>query len=175
MKRCMLFVPAALALLPALALAQGPNAVRTPLSGFQEVPAIVTGAEGAFHARLDSRTGQIHFRLSYDGLEGDVVQAHIHIGQAGVNGGVAVWLCSNLASPPTPAGVPACPSPPAVVEGTITAADVVGPAGQGVAAGELGDVMRALRTGNAYVNVHTSSYPGGEIRGQLGAGRSPHH
>jgi hypothetical protein len=44
---------------------------------------------------------------------------------------------------------------------------VTGPAGQGVAAGELADLIRAIRAGAAYVNVHTATYPTGEIRGQI--------
>ena len=54
-----------------------------------------------------------------------------------------------------------------IVNGTATSADVVAVATQGVAAGELADVIRAMRRGDAYVNVHTTTYPGGEIRGPV--------
>ncbi|MBX9403298.1 CHRD domain-containing protein [Lysobacter sp. BMK333-48F3] len=139
---------------------------RAVLEGSQEIPLVSTAGGGGFRARLDG--GAIHYELSYAGLEGDVTQAHIHVGQRGVNGGVAVWLCSNLASPPTPAGVQPCPAAPARITGTILPADVVGPAGQGIAAGEFEELVRALRDGNAYANVHTSKFPGGEVRSQLG-------
>jgi hypothetical protein len=53
------------------------------------------------------------------------------------------------------------------VSGTITSADVIGPAGQGIAPGEFDELVRALREGATYANVHTTLYPGGEIRGQI--------
>jgi hypothetical protein len=58
------------------------------------------------------------------------------------------------------------------VSGTITAANVIGPAGQGIAATQLAELIRAIRAGAAYANVHSSIWPGGEIRGQLDAGHS---
>ncbi len=141
------------------------------LSGTSEVPAVSTSAGGSFHARIADGDTAIHYQLSYDALEGDVTQAHIHIGQVDVNGGIAVWLCSNLASPPTPAGVQACPAPPATISGIITAADVVGPAGQGITAGEFAEVFAEMRAGTAYANVHSTLFPGGEIRAQVDAGK----
>jgi hypothetical protein len=60
-----------------------------------------------------------------------------------------------LASPPTPPGTQACPSP----SGTITAADVVGPTAQGVAPGEFDELVRAIRAGAAYANVHSTLFP----------------
>ncbi len=53
--------------------------------------------------------------------------------------------------------------------GTIVASDVVGPTAQGIAAGDLASVLRAIRAGMAYANVHTSTFPNGEIRGQIRA------
>ncbi|WP_363797185.1 CHRD domain-containing protein [Lysobacter firmicutimachus] len=144
---------------------------RAVLEGEQEVPLVSTAGGGGFRARIGDG-GAIHYELSYSDLEGAVTQAHIHLGQRGVNGGIAVWLCSNLASPPTPPGVQACPAPPARITGTILPADVVGPAGQGIAAGEFEELVRALRQGNAYANVHTSKFPGGEVRSQLGDRRN---
>jgi hypothetical protein len=66
-------------------------------------------------------------------------------------------------------GKPACPNGPATVTGTVNASDIIGPAGQGVAAGEFEEAIRAMRTGAAYANVHTMVYPSGEIRGQINA------
>jgi hypothetical protein len=54
------------------------------------------------------------------------------------------------------------------VEGVLTAANVIGPAAQGIAAGEFQELIRAMRAGKAYVNVHTTTFAGGEIRGQTG-------
>ena len=161
------------ALLPLLLLplsaadAQNRN-FKATLVGFQEVPAISTAAGGQFQARVSDDGAAIHYQLSYRALEGAVSMAHIHLGQKSVNGGIAVWLCSNLGTP----GVQPCPAPPATISGIVMAADVVGPAGQGVAAGEFAELVRAIRPGVAYVNVHTSLHPGGEIRSQLSPGNN---
>lgn len=139
---------------------------RVILEGAQEVPALTTDARGSFRARIVNNGDAIQYELAYADLEGSITQAHIHIGQMSVNGGIAVFLCSNLGN--GPAGTQACPAAPARITGTITAADVIGPTGQGVTAGQLDEVIQAMRDGIAYANVHTTVYPGGEIRSQLG-------
>jgi hypothetical protein len=137
---------------------------RTRLIGYQEVPAISTEGGGTFRARMvDEDT--FTFRLSYDELSSHVQQAHIHFGQKRVNGGISVFLCSNLGN--GPAGTAACPES-GEVTGTITAAEVVGPTAQGISPGEFDELLDAIRAGVAYVNVHTDNFTGGEIRGQLG-------
>lgn len=136
------------------------------LAGTSEVPAVSTAAGGSFLARISADGGAIHYQLSYEALEGDVTQAHIHIGQSGANGGVAAFLCSNLGTP----GVQSCPTPPATISGILTAVDVIGPASQGVAAGEFAEVVAAIRAGVAYANVHSTKFPGGEIRAQVDSG-----
>lgn len=153
------------ALLAAVAAEAAPRQVRAELKGLEEVPAISTAGHGTFRGSISNDGEEMAFELSYDALEGNVAQAHIHLGQRGVNGGVAIFLCSNLGNGPP--GTPACPSPPATVAGTVSAADVVGPAAQGVAAGEWAEIRRAIRAGATYVNVHSDLFPGGEIRGQL--------
>jgi CHRD domain-containing protein len=138
-----------------------------PLSGYAEPPAVSTVASGSFDARIADDGNSFDWELSYADLEGTVTQAHVHFGQRSVNGGISVWLCSNLASPPTPPGVRPCPPPPATITGTATAADVTGPTSQGIAPGELAELVAAIRAGRAYANVHTTKFPGGEIRGQI--------
>jgi hypothetical protein len=146
------------------------------LNGYEEVPSVSTRASGVLRARIINERSdevinfdqsRIQYELSYSNLEGAVTQAHIHLGQASVNGGISVWLCSNLASPPTPAGTQPCPPPPATISGTITAANVVGPTVQGIAPGEFAELIRALRAGKTYVNVHSDKFPGGEVRSQI--------
>lgn len=138
---------------------------RATLTGYEEVPAISTAASGSFKAKLNRAGDRVSWRLSYRDIATPVQQAHIHFGQPAVNGGVSAFLCSNL--PGTPAGVQACPAPPARISGTIAAANVVGPAAQGIAPGELGELVSAMRAGITYANVHSDAYPNGEIRGQI--------
>ena len=138
---------------------------RAVLLGTQEVPSVSTGAHGGFALRLSPDGAALHYQLAYDGLEGDVTQAHIHVGQKDVNGGISAFLCSNLGNGPV--GTQPCPAPPARISGVITAADVVGPANQGVAAGEFDELVRAIRSGVAYANVHSTKFPGGEVRSQI--------
>ena len=59
------------------------------------------------------------------------------------------------------------PASPATITGTVAAADILGPAGQGVSAGEFAEVVAVIRDGNAYANVHSNICPAGEVRGQL--------
>jgi hypothetical protein len=147
------------------AVAGGDKGLHTRLTGFQEVPAVSTDASGKFRAKLRSSSQEIRYELSYAGLTGAVQQAHIHLGQRAVNGGVSAFLCSNLAG--APAGTQACPAAPATISGTVTPAQVVGPSGQGIDPMEFDELVRAIRAGVTYVNVHSETFPGGEIRGQL--------
>lgn len=155
----------------AVVLPQGLNReLRTQLIGYEEVPAISTTGNGEFRARISRDESEIEYQLSYADLEAPVLQAHIHFGQPGVNGGIVVFLCTNLGN--GPAGTQPCPSPPATITGTLTASDMVGTAtAQGIAVGEFDELIRAIRAGKAYVNVHSMMFPGGEIRGQIDPGR----
>ena len=134
------------------------------LVGFEEVPALSTNGSGEFTLKINNAETELSYELSYSGLEGEVTQAHIHIGQSGVIGGIMLFLCSNLGNGPP--GTQPCPPSPATVTGTLTAADVIG-TGQGIAAGEFAEVIRAIRAGATYVNVHSNLFPGGEIRSQI--------
>jgi hypothetical protein len=143
---------------------------KTDLLGYEEVPSVSTTGSGEVDVEV-ARDGQsLHFVLHYRALESPVAQSHIHFGQKDVNGGVSIFFCSNLGN--GPAGTPPCPEPApgesATVEGTRTAADMAGgAAAQGIAAGDFDELVRALRAGVAYANVHSQARPGGEIRGQL--------
>jgi CHRD domain len=147
------------------AVAGGDKELHTRLTGFQEVPAVSTEASGKFKAHVRASGEEIRYELSYADLTGAVQQAHIHLGQRAVNGGISVFLCSNLGN--GPAGTQACPPAPATISGTIGPADVVGPEDQGIAPMEFGELVRAIRAGVTYVNVHSETFPGGEVRGQL--------
>jgi hypothetical protein len=155
---------------------QGFKSIKELLIGYEEVPAVSTVAGGEFHARISDDETALDYELSYADLEGAVTQAHIHFGQKGVNGGISVWLCGNPGPGVTPpAGTPLCPPSPATVAGTLTAANVVGPAGQGIAAGEFAELIAAIRAGKTYANVHSTKFPGGEVRSQIEPGGGNGH
>jgi CHRD domain len=147
----------------------GPTQFATTLSGFNEVPPILTDGHGTFHATVhgDSLT----YTLQFSGLTSAPLQAHIHFAQRGVNGGIFLFLCSNLGN--GPAGTPACPADGTPVTRTVTAADFVAittptnPNPQNVPANDFAGAVRILRSGDAYANVHSANFPGGEIRGQI--------
>ncbi|MDQ4084874.1 MAG: CHRD domain-containing protein [Actinomycetota bacterium] len=145
--------------------AGGGAAQQARLNSFAEVPTLVTAGAGTFQASVDQGADRIRFTLQFRGVSSRVQQAHIHIGRTATNGGIAAFLCSNL--PGAPAGTPACPARRGTVTGTIVPARVLGPADQGIAAGEFDRLVRALRVGAAYVNVHTANFTSGEIRGQI--------
>jgi hypothetical protein len=134
---------------------------RARLDGYHETPSsISTTGQGDFEARLNNGGMVLDFTLRYSALEGGAVSgAHIHLGQLRTGGGVIAFLCGG-------GGKPACPAA-ATVNGTVTPADVRDVTGQGIAAGEFGELIRAMRQGATYVNVHTAVYPSGEIRGQI--------
>lgn len=144
--------------------------VQVELLGFEEVPANVSHASGSLRLFINDHAGTIDYELIYENLTANITQAHIHVAQAGVNGGITLWLCGTTTTPTTPGppGTPTCPAGQnGVVTGTLTAANVVAVPAQIITAGALDDVIRAIRSGVAYGNVHTTVLPGGEIRGQL--------
>lgn len=151
----------------AIALAGGFKNISEFLTGYEETPsAVSTGGNGTFKARISNDESRIDWQLGYTDLEGAVQQAHIHFGQKGVTGPITVFLCTNLGN--GPAGTQPCPAPPATISGTITAADVTNLANErGISAGELGELISAIRVGATYVNVHSTRWPGGEIRSQI--------
>jgi CHRD domain len=133
------------------------------MSGGEEAApaAISTGAHGFFIGSLNDAETQLDYSMLYFNLEGGALLfAHIHFGQPGVSGGVAAFLCGG-------GGKPACPPSGTLISGSIVAADVVGPAGQGIAPGEFSELVRAMKAGLAYSNVHTQNFQSGEIRGQI--------
>jgi CHRD domain len=155
----------ALALLGPLTVpALAAETLHTHLNGYQEtLLTISTGAAGDFRAKISADESSVAYELSYDGLEGNVQQAHIHFGAAWQSGGISVFLCTNLGNSP---GTQPCPQS-GTITGVFTAANVIGPAAQGIEAGALAELIAAIRAGVAYVNVHSTKWPSGEIRGQF--------
>lgn len=142
--------------------------LKARLNALNEIPTNVTAATGTFKATINDDSS-ITFTLTYRNLTTPAFQAHIHVGAPKTNGGVAIFLCGP-ASPPAHQTCPNDATNSGMVTDTVTAADVVGPAGQGVAKGDFAKVVRAIVNGDAYVNVHTApgtTFPGGETRGQI--------
>jgi CHRD domain-containing protein len=150
-----------------IAFAQGFKRISEVLTGYEETPsAVSTTGNGTFKAVISNDASRIDWELSYNDLEGAVQQAHIHFGQKSVTGPISVFLCTNLGN--GPAGTQPCPAPPATISGTITAVDVTNLANErGISAGEFDELIKAIRAGATYVNVHSTRWPGGEIRSQI--------
>jgi len=141
----------------------GPTSFSAKLVGANEVPAVSTKGSGQFRGTLQPNNTEIAFELEYADLSGPATMAHIHFGQSFATGGIVVHLCGT-------GGTAACPGAAGKVTGTFGASRVVDVAAQGISAGEFAELLAALRAGNAYVNVHTSQSPQGEIRGQVKRG-----
>ena len=143
--------------------------IKATLIGYEEVPAVSTVASGAFSATISNDDQSIGYEVTYSGLQGTVTQSHIHVAQLSVIGSIVIWLCGTTTNP-GPTGTPTCPQS-GTVTGQITAANVVAgaTASQQLGAGELAEVIAAIRAGAAYANVHSNLSPGGEIRGQIQA------
>lgn len=120
-----------------------PFPVSARLSGSQEVPANTSTARGTIDGIFDPYSRVIAFRLEYSGMTANVSAAHFHIAAAGSNGPVTVDFGSQGFQTGNRAGE-------YVKVLTLTQAQA-----------------DALMAGRMYVNIHNTSFPGGEIRGQL--------
>jgi hypothetical protein len=137
--------------------------IRAVLNGYKEVVgggAISTTGRGTFSAKVDPKKQTITYELTYTLEGGTALFAHIHFAERHVSGGISAFLCNG----PT---TPACPTPGGTVKGVITPADVIGPTGQGIEPGSFDELVRAIDAGATYANVHSTRWPGGEIRGQI--------
>jgi hypothetical protein len=124
------------------------------LRGSSEVPPVRTNASGSFLARLSPDGRRLNFVLVIRNIRNANV-AHIHLGRRGVNGPIVVFLFGRLRNPITVRR--------RIFRGTITQNDLVGP----LKGRTLQSLVREILRGNAYVNVHTTQNPNGEIRGQI--------
>jgi hypothetical protein len=124
------------------------------LAGANEVPARGTGAVGKVGLYVDGNT--VDYTIEVHGITA-ITGAHIHSGAAGVNGGIRIALYpgpgTNFAASPTGAvdGI--------LISGSFTSSQVTGVTYE--------ELLNQMRSGTAYANVHTSQFPGGEIRGQV--------
>ena len=151
---------------------QAPLRASAKMSTFNEVIPKGTGATGIFRARLSTDGTTLNWTFSWTGLTGPPLFAHIHFAQPGVNGNIMTFLCGGPNGNPDIPAKPACPqTTEASISGSTTAADIIalnsGTTDQGVDLHDFATFLNAIRTGNTYANLHTTRFPGGEIRGQL--------
>ena len=143
------------------------------LSGGNEVglPIRDTNAQGQAIFHLSKDGNSLEYKLIASNID-NAFMAHIHMASPGVNGPIVVWLYPSTAPVPGPFG--AGRTNGVLAEGTITAANLVGP----LAGHPLSDLVTAMSTGSAYVNLHTNDgvdgtdtgagdFPGGEIRADI--------
>jgi hypothetical protein len=142
------------------------------LDPIQVVPSVSSVATGRIEVEVDPAAGTFRYALEIGALEGVATQAHLHFGQRVVNGGIVAWLCGSAADG-EPVETPRCPAAPGRIEGVITASQVLGPAGQGIAPGQFQQFLEAFGSGHVYVDVHSTGFAGGELRGQLLPARLP--
>jgi hypothetical protein len=124
----------------AAAVPTAPTMIGAKLTAKAEIPAQVvknTKGAGSFTGTLNG--SKLTWKLTFSGLTGPATASHIHLGKAGKAGGVVVPLCAGAK----------CKSG---VHGTATLSAAI---------------LKAVKTGGAYVNVHTAKNPNGEIRGQI--------
>ena len=132
------------------------------LSGANEVPPINTAGTANFEMTI--QPGAITFSLTFSDLSSPLAVAHLHFAPSKVAGGVMIFLCGGGNQPVCPAATSG------TITGTITAANVTGPGGQGITAGDLDSALEAVRDDLSYANMHTANFGGGEIRGQVRRG-----
>ncbi len=136
---------------------------RAQLTGFGEVPPKLVDGHGKFTGTLSADGTSISWTLTWTGLTGPAQVAHIHFGQPQNTGTPVVFFCGG-------GGRPACPDGPGhsgSLTGTWTAADVLAVPAQNVTAGDFAGLVKILRAHLGYVNVHTTLFAAGEIRGQV--------
>ena len=112
-------------------------------------PAAGPGAQGTSSVTLAPDEASITTTVTYAGLSGPATAAHIHAGKDGVAGPVVLPFSGDLTSP---------------INKTFTAADYVAAPG---APPDFASFVQSLKSGGAYVNVHTAACKPGEIRGQI--------
>jgi hypothetical protein len=143
------------------------------LSGANEVPATGSTATGTASIRVDNVLNTILFNVVFSGLSSTDTAAHIHCCQPlGTNAGVATVMPSF---PGFPLGV----TSGSFINQLFSLTDVAfyNPAfvtaNGGTAASAEAALLAGMAAGQTYFNIHTTNFPGGEIRGQLAAVPEP--
>ncbi|HUJ18197.1 MAG TPA: CHRD domain-containing protein [Nitrospirota bacterium] len=148
------FVLFAILLTTSLGMAAGAGHFKAKLSGSEETPAVMTKTTGEAIFKLSKNGKELTYELKVKEGE-NVTAAHIHAGKKGEEGPPVVPLFGGKKKEGMFSGV--------LAKGTITDKNLVGP----LAGKTIEDLVKMIKEGGAYVNVHTPAHPGGEIRGQI--------
>ena len=124
--------------------------------GLAQVPPVASVGRGLANYLITEDSATLYYSVQALDTSSTISMAHIHLGRAGQNGDVVANLCGA-------GSTPACAAQGVIATGTVTAGSLVGP----LAGHPLSDLIVAMTSGGAYTNVHTSNFPGGEIRGQV--------
>jgi hypothetical protein len=151
--KLLLFVILSTMLTASLAFAAGNN-FKADLEGQNEVPGVVTKAKGEAKFELSNSGKSIKYTLVVRDIE-NVTAAHIHLGAPGNNGQPLVNIFSDKKKEGKFRGN--------LSQSTITDKDLIGD----LKGKSISDLVALIKSGDAYVNVHTDAYPNGEIRGQI--------
>lgn len=122
------------------------------LAGTSEVPPVTTQATGTGTLVLYD-TNTVRYEVTVANITA-VTAAHVHAGATGQNGPVMVTLFSTT-------------TPTAAITGGVLRQGDITRSTTFTAPFTFDSLVNRMRAGTAYVNVHTSANPGGEIRGQL--------
>jgi len=149
---------AVLLALGATPMASAQEHFQAVVRGTQETPANASVGRGHLDLTISADGTQISYTLVYPSVPGGVTQAHLHLGQLSVAGGIFLFLCTNLGN--GPAGTQACPDAPGQVSGTWTASDITsGAAGQGIEGIDQDDVQVAGQAAGPRVRSPPSRMP----------------
>ncbi len=127
---------------------------KAALSGSSESPAISTPAKGSATFELDKTGKELKYKVTVNDIE-DVTAAHVHYGMKGKDGPPVAAIDIKGSKTGKFSGV--------LAEGMITDKDLVGP----LKGKSVEDLVKDIKSGELYLNVHTAKYPNGELRGQL--------
>jgi hypothetical protein len=141
-------------LFAAFAIAAGKDTFSAKLTGGEETPAVKTKAKGEAVFHLVKNGREISYKLTVSEIE-NVTAAHIHRGKKGVEGPPLAGLFAGPKKEGRFSGI--------LAEGTLTGKDLMG----SLSGKSVQDLVKVIKSGDAYVNVHTDNYPNGEIRGQI--------
>ena len=146
---------ACVALIASSGVARADFTLTAVLSGGAEVPPNASTATGTATFVYTTATNSLSYDVTFSGLSAPATMSHIHFGLPGTTGPVILPFTSPGPLPVTSGSF----------AGTLTSADLIPNAAAGI--NNFADAIAAIQNHQTYINIHTSNFPGGEIRGQI--------